>query len=37
MALDSPIRIMSPYWLRERLIGMAERVLKANKSIDSDE
>ena len=37
MALDSPIRIMSPYWLRERLIGMAERVLKANKSIDSEE
>lgn len=37
MALDSPIRIMSPYWLRERLIGMAERVLKANKSVDLED
>jgi len=37
MALDSPIRIISPYWIRERLIGMAEKVLKVNKSIDSDE
>ena len=37
MALDSPIRVISPYWIRERLIGMAERVLKANKLTDPEE
>lgn len=31
MAMDSDIRIVSPDWLREKLIATAEKVLKNNK------
>ena len=32
MAMDSDIRILSPDWLKERLVSSAERILKNNKS-----
>ena len=31
MAMDSDIRIVSPDWLKERLVNTAERILKNNK------
>ena len=32
MAMESDIKILSPEWLREKLVASAERVLKNNKN-----
>ena len=36
MSLESDIRVISPYWIRDRLVRMARRVL-ANNDTESDE
>ena len=36
MSLESDIRVISPYWIRDRLVRMARRVL-ANNDTESDQ
>ena len=37
MMLDSNIRILSPAWLRDRLVAIASRALQNNKELESEQ